>query len=144
MDHRIILQDIPTSIKYDGYLWWSNQENPDVYNNQLIVSQPNKPIWPESDTNPFIIEGNLWDAKNKTSYLIRYIDGQYLVYKFELVGDENVTLHEYLPNPKIATPNLLFKEVWTAQVDSLCNGFEVLKPAFIAFVGFKYQKEVKK
>lgn len=58
MDHRITLQDIPTDINYEGYLWWSDQEKPDVYQNQPIVSQTNKPIWPESSTNPFIIEGN--------------------------------------------------------------------------------------
>lgn len=136
MSNKISIDKIPTNINYEGYLWWSDQENPDVYNNQPIVNQLNKPIWPKQDTNPFIIEGNLWD-NDKNSYLIRFIDGEYLVYKFELNGDEMVTLHEYLPNAKLATTNLLFKEVWTAQPDPLCNGFEVLKPAFIAFVGFK-------
>lgn len=142
MDHKIILQDIPTDINYEGYLWWSDQENPDVYNNQPIVSQTNKPIWPKPNNNPFIIEGNLWD-NDKTSYLIRFIDGQCLVYKFELNNDESITPLEYLPNPKLATNNLLFKEVWTAQPDPLCEGFEVLKPAVIAFVGFKKQEDKK-
>lgn len=137
MSNKITLEEIPTNINYEGYLWWSDQENPDVYNSKPIVSQTKKPIWPSPDTNPFIIEGNLWDNNSKTSYLIRFIDGQYLVYKFELNGDEKLTPLEYLPNPKLATTNLLFKEVWTAQPDPLCNGFEVLKPAFIAFVGFK-------
>jgi len=137
------LQDIPTNKNYEGYLWWSDQQKPDVYDNQPIVSQLDKPIWPESVTNPFIIEGNLWDNDNKISYLIRFIDGQYLVYKFELKGisKDQITKHKYLPNRMPGIDKLKFKEVWEEQPDEFCNGFNVLKPAFIAFVGFEKQEE---
>ncbi|MCL4481192.1 MAG: TIGR04423 family type III CRISPR-associated protein [Bacteroidetes bacterium] len=140
MKNKISLQDIPANIKYDGYLWWSNQEKPDVYMDQNLKSQDHKPIWPTESSNPFIIEGNLWNKVDEISYLIRFIDGEYLVYEFKLKGSnpENITKLEYLPNrmpPDIK--KLLFKEVWIEQSDPLCEGFEVLKPAFIAFVGFK-------
>ena len=147
MDHRIILQDIPISIKYEGYLWWSNQEKPDVYVDQELKSQDDKPIWPKETNNPFVIEGNLWNKVDKISYLIRFIDGEYLVYEFKLKDSnpESITKLEYLPNRMPpAVKKLLFNEVWIEQPDPLCNGFEVLKPAFIAFVGFIKNEEDKK
>ncbi len=138
MSNKISIDKIPTNTNYEGYLWWSDQQKPNVFDNQPIVSQPNKPIWPESGTNPFIIEGNLWDKTTETSYLIRFIDGEYLVYKFELKENEVATHHEYLPNRMPENiKKLKFKEVWVPKPDTLCNGFEVLKPAFIAFVGFE-------
>ena len=143
MNHKIELQDILPGKNYEGYLWWSDQQKPDVYNNQPIVSQSDKPVWPGSATNPFIIEGNLWDKTDETSYLIRFIDGEYMVYKFELKGipDDRITRHNYLPNRMPGVNKLLFKEVWEEQSDEFCDDFKVLKPAFIAFVGFKEQEE---
>lgn len=139
MSNKITLEEIPTNINYEGYLWWSDKQKPDVYNNQPIVSQSEKPIWPGPVTNPFIIEGNLWDKATETSYLIRFIDGEYWVYKFELKGisKDLITEHKYLPNRMPENiKKLKFKEVWKEQTDELCNNFNVLKPAFIAFVGF--------
>lgn len=139
MRNKITLVEISTNINYEGYLWWSDKSEPEMY-------LGDKPIeFPEEITNPFIIEGNLWDKATDTSYLIRFIDSEYWVYKFELKGipDERITTHKYLPNRMPGIDKLIFKEVWEEQPDPLCNGFEVLKPAFIAFVGFKYQKEEK-
>ena len=138
MSNKITLEEIPTNINYEGYLWWSDEQEPRVY-------PGTKPIeWPVEGNNPFIIEGNLWDKATETSYLIRFIDGEYWVYKFELKGisKDLITEHKYLPNrmpEKIK--KLKFKEVWKEQPDELCNNFNVLKPAFIAFVGFEKQEE---
>ena len=132
------LKNIPLNSSYDGYLWWSDQETPVVLRNETLISK--QKVWPEVTDNPFIIEGNLWNKDDQTSYLIRFIDGEYLVYEFKLKGNNpgSITKLEYLPNrmpPDIK--KLLFNEVWIKQPDPLCEGFEVLKPAFIAFVGFK-------
>jgi len=146
MSNKISLVKIPTDIKYEGYLWWSDQENPEVFKSENLKSKIHE-LWPSETHNPFIIEGNLWDSIDETSFLIRFIDGKYLVYEFKIkdIDPKCTTELEYLPN-RMPTDikNLKFKEVWTAQPDPFCEGFEVLKPAFIAFVGFKYQKEVKK
>ncbi len=144
MNNKINLDKIPTNINYEGYLWWSDKENPDVYQNQSIITQEEKPIWPTMSTNPFIVEGNLWDRINKISYLIRFIDGTYLVYKFDLLNIDYKEIIEfsYLPyRMPDSIIKLYFKEVWTSKKDPLCNGFDVLQPVFIAFTGFKYKEE---
>jgi CRISPR type III-associated protein (TIGR04423 family) len=140
MNHRISLHDITTNINYEGYLWWSDKDEPEVFMNQKLKSGICE-LWPPETHNPFIIEGNLWDNENKTSYLIRFIDGQYFVFQFEMKGIEpgKITTIDYLPHRISSVKSLFFKEVWVEQPDPLCNGFEVLKPAFVAFVGFKYQ-----
>lgn len=144
MNNKINLDKIPTNINYEGYLWWSDKENPDVYQNQPIISQENKPIWPILSTNPFIIEGNLWDPINEISYLIRFLDGNYLVYRFDIqnINSNEITELDYHPfrMPDYIT-KLNFKEIWTSQQDPLCNRFDVLKPAFIAFTGFTYKEK---
>ncbi len=137
MSNKITLEEIPTNINYEGYLWWSDKSETEMY-------LGDKPIdLPKEVTNPFIIEGNLWDKTTETSYLIRFIDGEYWVYRFELKGisDKRITPHKYLPNRMPGIDKLKFKEVWEEQPDPLCNGFEVLKPAYIAFVGFEKQEE---
>jgi len=128
------IQDNLKEKEFEGYMWWSDEPAPRIY-------PGDKPIeWPKEGANPFVIEGNLWNKVDERSYLIRFIDGKYLVYEFNLKGinPENITKLDYLPNRMPSDiKELKFKKVWTAQHDPLCNGFEVLKPAFIAFVGFK-------
>jgi CRISPR type III-associated protein (TIGR04423 family) len=138
MTTKINLQDIPTNKPYEGYLWWSDKPEPEMYLNEIIAL-------PHEGDNPFIIEGNLWCNTKEISYLIRFIDGKYWVYRYELkdIDPKKVTEHEYLPNRMSKVEKLLFKEVWEEKPDELCNNFEVLKPAFIAFVGFIYQEEKK-
>lgn len=140
MQTKISLKEIPLNKSYEGYLWWSDHDAPDVYFDQPLESLTNKPIWPLESNNPFIIEGNLWCKAEQTSYLIRFIDGQYFAYRFvmeTMFPNEQITEHCYLPNRMPLVEKLLFKEVWLAQEDALCEGFEVLKPTYIAFVGFK-------
>lgn len=135
---------IPTNIKYDGYLWWSDEEKPEVFHNEILSSKVHE-LWPTESNNPFIIEGNIWDSISETSYLIRFIDGEYLVYKFDMKGiaEENITKISYLPHRMPEVEKLKFKEVWLEKPDNNCNDFNVLKPAFTAFVGFKYKEEKK-
>jgi len=133
MKTELTLTDIPIENAYEGYLWWSDQPKPEVYLND-------KPIrLPEEGDNPFVIEGNLWCKDSETSYLIRFVDGKYMIYKFEMkdVAPQLVTVHKYLPNRINGIEKLVFKEVWREQAAPSCMGFNVLKPAFIAFVGFK-------
>jgi len=134
MKSKISLQDIPSNKMYEGYLWRSYKQEPELYYGDEPIELP------KEITNPFIIEGNLWNKVDEISYLIRFIDGEYLVYEFKLKGihPERITELKYLPNRMPADiKKLSFSEVWSEQPDPLCNGFEVLKPAFIAFVGFK-------
>ncbi len=138
MSTKISIDKIPINIDFEGYLWWSDKQEPKVFLENKLVELP------KEVTNPFIIEGNLWDKATETSYLIRFIDGEYLVYKFELkkIPDERITPHVYLPNRMPENiKKLKFKEVWEEKTDELCNNFNVLKPAYIAFTGFEKQEE---
>lgn len=131
-------KEIPLNKSYEGYLWWSNADKPEVFKNELLKSVHK--LWPTDTDNPFIIEGNLWCKADHISYLIRFIDGKHLVYKFDLsqrIPREQLTFHNYLPNGVGGVRKLRFIEVWSPQPDPLCEGFEVLKPTIIAFVGFK-------
>ena len=59
--------------KCEGYLWWSDQQKPKVYQDELID------ICLDEAKNPFVVEGQLYDEENKESYSIKYVDGQYLI-----------------------------------------------------------------
>ena len=137
-NYKIKLNEIPTDIKYEGYLWMSDQPGPKIYQDKTL------PEWPEESTNPFIVEGNLYDEKNKRSYLIRFIDGAYYAYKFELklLSEWEYIQKEYLPNrfPK-HIHKLCFREYWEPKPDEFCEGMEVLKPTITAFTGFKNQED---
>ncbi len=143
MNHRIELNKMDPTADYEGYLWWSNEESPDIYRGEPVKSRDKKTIWPTNTDNPFIVEGNLWNKKEETSYLIRFIDGEYLVYEFDMknIDPSKITRHKYLPNRMPGIEKLMFTEVWEEQSDPYCNNFNVLKPAFIAFVGFEKQEE---
>ena len=77
-NNKIKLTEIDPSQNYEGYLWWSDAASPKVYQKQQL------PKWPEEKSNPFIIEGQLYDDNNKKSYSIRFVDGDYQISCFDL------------------------------------------------------------
>ena len=70
-------------IDCNGYLWWSNQESPELFEGEDII------ITLDEKSNPFIIEGQLCGTidneqegtKRTISCSIKYVDGKYLIYK---------------------------------------------------------------
>lgn len=137
-NYRINPGDIPTNESYQGYLWISDKDWPEVFQDKSL------PAWPDETTNPFIVEGNLYDEKNKLSYLIRFIDGVYHVYRFDLMqmSEKEFISKSYLPN-RFPTNihKLCFREYWEPEQDKFCEKMEVLKPTITAFTGFKYQED---
>lgn len=138
-NYQINISQIPVNLNYEGYTWWSNSQKPIVY-----IANETLPNWPVNTDNPFIVEGNLFDKINQLSYSIKYIDGDYLVMRFDLneLKDSDFILKSYLPN---RFPNeiqsLCFKEFWKAMPDEFCNDMQVLKPAETVFVGFNFKEE---
>ena len=61
---------------YQGYLWYSDKDQPKVLNN--VDSE----ITLDETKNPFVIEGQLFDGKRSIS--IKYVDGKYIVKKYVL------------------------------------------------------------
>ena len=106
--------------------------------------------------NPFVIEGNLWDADNMTSIMIRYVDGEYIVRptwvsKEELEGISSekayksgnsnsnsmaTTLKKYLAHRIEGVKCLRFLQYWQAESDEMCKGMKVLRPSKLVFIGF--------
>ena len=132
------LLDIPTNVNYNGYLWWSNAQEPNVFQNEML------PEWLIETDNPFIMEGNLADTQNQLSYAIRFFDGEYIVNRFDLkdLSSNEFIFKSYLPNRfPLNIKNLCFKEFWKPEEDEFCDDMPVLKPAEVVFIGFNCKEE---
>lgn len=119
---------------YEGYLWKSNADTPIVYPDAAPLS-----IELKDDSNPFIVEAQLYDRANNKSKSVKYIDGHYIIIDTDLsaIGSEcKVEELEFLPSFNGAN-KLLFKRIWAPVEDDLCPGYFVLEPEREAFVGFK-------
>ena len=66
--------------RYQGYLWYSDQRQPEVYLGKTSVAE----LILDESKNPFIIEGNLYDAERQLSISIRFVDGKYIVTRYDL------------------------------------------------------------
>ena len=132
------LEEIPKDYKYIGYLWYSDKEEPVIFENKKFS-------YKEDDN--FIIEGYLYSEDQNISISIKFIDGKYYITKIDLSSydfnsdSENFSKHTYLTDAAIVNKNKEFKYInfvqyWKTQKDKLCANMEVLKPNWIAFVGF--------
>ena len=120
----------------EGYLWWSDQQEPKVYQDGQID------IILDETKNPFVVEGQLYDKEEDKSYSIKYIDGQYLI-KVNKVGNDDFTnkdneLKSFLSN-RMGGRWLKFLRYWepTEQGDENCEGMPPLVITKNVFVGFK-------
>ena len=90
------------------------------------------------EDNPFVVEGNLWDAATGLSIMIKYVDGKYIVRR-TVVTDEckkNATKKEFLPHRIEGVKKLLFLQCWDEVEDPLCENMVTLQPGKLVFVGF--------
>ena len=140
---------------FEGYLWKSDKQVPEVYegNNPLPVETF------DDDTNPFVIEGQLYDSKTGQSVSIKYVDGEYKIKKYYIdnsdsnhpsfssvikseEGEEKVEIHcevkelHYKGNSKLEGRNLHFYELWEEKTDPLCCKMKVLEATKVIFAGF--------
>lgn len=144
--------------KYVGYLWYSNEKEPKVFDGSEMVPEINL----DEKKNPFIIEGNLWDAdnlKSMKSIMIRYVDGEYIVRRTKVKEEElkgisssrassqayesgSPTLKKYLAHRIEGVKCLCFLQYWQAEPDDMCEKMCVLRPSKLVFIGFD-KNEVK-
>lgn len=113
---------------YQGYLWYSNAQMPEILNGQSAWG-----IEISETKNPFIVEGQLWDEKTCTSISIKYIDGQYLKKEVILQGEFDCV--EYIPRKMPSVNKLLFARCWRNVKDELCEDFNVKKLDCVVFKG---------
>ena len=133
--------------KYEGYLWYSNEKKPMVFDGSEPVPEMNL----DEEKNPFIIEGNLWDEDGRNSIMIRYVDGEYIVRRTKVKEEElkassrasskayesgSPTLKKYLAHRIEGVKCLCFLQYWQAESDKMCEGMQVLRPSKLVFIGF--------
>lgn len=130
---------------FRGYLWYSDAVFP-------------KLIWDEPVTKdmlksfPFVIEGQLYDQKNRIAIRIANIDGAYHVAQMQLPANfaENQT---YYASNKFARYSSKQEEHYDLQLNfythyeekesQLQSGFVTKQPVWTAFVGFSEDDLVK-
>ncbi|MCK9159574.1 MAG: TIGR04423 family type III CRISPR-associated protein [Bacteroidaceae bacterium] len=140
--NKIEINQIDLTASYEGYLWMSDQKEPRVYKDEALDKDYFKGI------NPFIIEGELYNASQHKSYSIRFVDGSYYVNEYLIEDDEYDENHSkdiqyYLPNRMKDVAALKFLQRWRPESDPLCEDMYVLRPVEQVFVGFKKQLKSK-
>lgn len=124
--------------KCEGYIWWSNQERPKVYQDESIEIPFDEHI------NPFVVEGLLFDRVEMKSYSIKFVDGQYMIKLFDVKGEmldgkptnPNNEIISYLFNDT-GEKKLKFLRFWEEEKDKNCMGMPVLTLTKNVFIGFK-------
>jgi CRISPR type III-associated protein (TIGR04423 family) len=117
---------------YTGYLWYSDQQNPQVYND----NKENAFAFDEQ-SNPFVVEGYLTDGKS--SYAIKYIGGKYHIQSYKLSNLQDVEFDDVVvyTHRMENVQKMKFRQYWRPVEDDLCEGMTVLQPAELVFVGFE-------
>lgn len=145
------MKEIKTAT-YEGYLWYSDENKPEVFLGDKMVEK----IELDDCSNPFVVEGNLWNAETHESIMIRYIDGRYFV-RHTVVADKELlgiddrmldsvagkindlvatTVKEYLPHRLEGVKALRFLQYWQGEENAMCEGMAALRPSELVFVGF--------
>ena len=120
-----------------GYYWESDKTEPVVFYGTKVNPVACK-LERDDSANPFILEALLFDIETEESYMVKYVDGRYIVSRYNLSDSSDaVTMVEMLPNRMPEVPMLYFKQIWKKEPDALCEGFETLKPAQLVFAGFE-------
>ncbi len=114
---------------YTGYLWYSDAKEPKLY----YLTE--KEFEFDDSTNPFVVEGWLIDKDKELSYSIQYINGEYVIRKYNINDLEHIESTEkiYIPSFK-GFKEIVFNQYWRPQKDELCENMEVLVPAEFVFI----------
>lgn len=125
--------------KCEGYLWWSDQQKPKIYDGNTLD------ICLDETKNPFVVEGQLYDKETKESYSIKYVDGLYLINIYKVTDEDLVnSVNEtkcYLPN-RMGDRWLKFLRYWEEKEDENCIDMPVLTFTKNVFIGFKEKEEL--
>ena len=118
---------------YEGYVWMSDRQEPSV-----IRPDEEFEMTLCDEDNPFVVEGNLWDAATGLSIMIKYVDGKYIVRRTEVTDEckKNATRKEFLPHRIEGVKKLAFLQCWDEVEDPLCENMVTLQPGKLVFVGF--------
>lgn len=133
--------NIDKNKKYEGYIWMSDSEKPDVLKDEELKTDFT------NVKNPFVIEAQLFNKESLTSYSIKFIDGKYHIKEFKLEEKDLVEPIHFVPKSRLETKSkseivksLKFKQLWEVQKegDPLCEGMKTKVPTALVFIGFEY------
>lgn len=119
--------------KYQGYLWYSDNKEPQVLNNEVFELEI------ADNANPFVIEGQLFDGQKSIS--IKYVDGKYYVNTYDLEDLDGVKQEQMFFSHRMGDRKLYFKQFWQPVNDEQCEGMQVLQPTELVFVGFNDKED---
>lgn len=127
---------------YEGYLWWSDQEKPEIINGNA----PQGTL--AEGTNPFVVEGQLYNEKEGISYSIKYVDGKYVVKKYTVTKEDlenkDNEVKVYLSN-RMEGKWLKFLRYWEEKTDESDKySFPALTQTKNVFIGFNELKKEEK
>lgn len=118
---------------YDGYIWYSDKSEPEVFQSQDFEFDTDEIV------NPFIIEGQLYDAQKMFSYSIKFVDGKYICKKYQVESTDfnksDVEIKTFHVN-RMDEKKMRYLQYWKEEDDELCEGMKVLQPKELVFVGF--------
>lgn len=137
---RISIDKIDKTLSYEGYLWMSDKEEPEVYDNAAIEL-------PNEGDNPFVVEGQLYNEEKGLSYSIKYVDGEYIVHEY-IVKDADKENPDNQPmtyiSNRMGDKKLHFLRYWEEILDEdnykdndNPKGLPVLTQTKNVFIGFK-------
>ena len=131
--NNISIKDIPQAL-YEGYVWYSDAQEPVV-----MLGDKTQGVTLRKDA--FIIEGLLWDRKARKSYRIAYDKGIQKVYCYDVTdadlnGEGDVVAEDYIVHRIPGVRRLSFLRYWLPEKDEMCEGFDVLMPKRLVFIGF--------
>ncbi|MFK7980425.1 MAG: TIGR04423 family type III CRISPR-associated protein [Saprospiraceae bacterium] len=124
-------QAIP-DLLYEGYLWYSNAEKPEILQGQSF--SPN-----QLTKLPFVVEGMLYAAKENISIRIVNIDGAYRIAKMNLENIPKEYVTTYFAKEEQFGKNwkIQMYQHWVEKEDVINDNRLVFCPTWSAFVGFK-------
>ncbi len=123
----------------EGYLWWSDQQIPRVYQDESLD------ICLDETKNPFVVEGQLYDKECCTSYSVKYVDGQYVIKEYKVVEQDFANPdneRKYFFSNRMDGRWLKFLRYWEEKEDENCMGMPVLTFTKNVFVGYKEKEEI--
>lgn len=136
------INDIDFTLTYEGYLWMSNEQHPEVFHPESQVDSTLFTI-----KNPFVVEGYLFNKQSGLSLSIKYIDGQYHIYR-NIVQDTDLnskdvdTVYYFTQRMKTSGKEWAkFLRYWKEKADSSCLDMNVLEVEKEVFIGFKKKEE---
>lgn len=125
------MDEIKITANFQGYIWWSDQPLPEIFDmdKETVLNL-------DPTANPFVNEGLLFDRKNRISYSIRYIDGNFhlRITPLESLNYKDCDIIEF--HARDAKHRLRFIPEWVQYNDPLCEGMTTQKFSDYIFIGF--------